>query len=283
MYKNRSYINKRRGGKSSKGVPSNDRNGRNDNKNTKRRQSVGGSWNKMATWYDGMVGSKGHKYHQEYAIPTIMKLLNVKKDQNILDVGCGQGVLRQHITNLGGNYYGVDISENMIKSAIKMHGKNGKGGRFFVGSADSLNLINELQNVVIDTAVFMLSIQDMKPLDKIVSAVAHKLKSGGTLVIFMLHPAFRIPRQSGWGEDKRRKLIYRRVDRYLSEDTIPLNTNIKVKGERITSYFYHRPLSKYFEELFKNNLAVVQLLEISEDKKGYGEFPTFLAIKCTRN
>ena len=233
----------------------------------------------MATWYGGMTGKSGHKYHQDYALPVVLDLLNIKKEEKILDVGCGQGVLYPHVKKSGGVYYGIDISEKMIQMAKKKFPNN---NRFYAESADSINNINELKTTIFDSVVFMLSIQDMDPLDKIISTVAKKLKSSGRLIIFMLHPAFRIPRQSGWGEDKKRKLIYRRVDRYLTENTVPLNTKIKHKGKSVTSYFYHRPLQKYFSEFEKNNLLVSTLLEIPEKKRGYEEFPTFLAIRAIK-
>ena len=36
---------------------------------------------------------------------------------NILDVGCGGGLLCEPLSRLGGNVTGIDVSENAIKSA----------------------------------------------------------------------------------------------------------------------------------------------------------------------
>jgi ubiquinone/menaquinone biosynthesis C-methylase UbiE len=238
------------------------------------------NWNKMANWYDSMVGSQGHKYHQQYAIPTVMKLLKLKPNDKVLDVGCGQGALAPYVKQANGKYCGIDVSKNLIAAAIKRHKKD---GMFVVASATKLLEVKELHELEFEHAVFMLSIQDMDPLDKIINQVAKKLSSGGSIVIFMLHPAFRIPRQSGWGEDKQRKLWFRRVDRYMSANTIPLNTNIRDHGKKITSYFYHRPLQTYFTELKKNGFAVVDLVELAEKKKGYDEFPMFLGLKAIKN
>ncbi len=230
----------------------------------------------MAHWYDTMVGSKGHKFHQEYAIPEVMKLMNLKKGEAVLDIGCGQGALSYYVDRAGGKYTGIDSSPNLINSAKKRHAKE---GFFYIDDAASLKQVSTPE---FDYIVFLLSIQDMDPLDKIISQAAKKLKPKGKIIIFMMHPAFRIPRQSGWGEDKKRKLVYRRVDRYMSEDTIPLNTNVHKGGRSITSYYYHRPLYRYFEEFSKNGLRVDKLHEISENKRDYGEFPTFLALTAVK-
>ncbi len=238
------------------------------------------NWNKMSTWYDGMVGEKGHKYHTDYAIPAVMDMMNLNKSSKVLDVGCGQGALAPYVKRAGGNYFGVDISSNLINAAMKRHKSDGKF--FTVGAAD-ISKLPEIKDIRFDYIVFMLSIQDMDPIETILPDATKLLNANGSLIIFMMHPAFRIPRQSGWGEDKNRKLIYRRVDRYLTTETIPLNTHVVNNGKSITSYFYHRPLSKYFEEFKKCGLRVGDLFEIAEDKKGYAEFPTFLALMLVKS
>lgn len=237
------------------------------------------NWNKISNWYDSMVGDKGHDYHKKYAIPYVLKLLDLKKGNTILDIGCGQGVLAPYIKIEGCGYFGIDSSKNMISSAIKRHGKS---GRFVVGSASEIETIKEINFMNFDSAVFMLSIQDMDPLDKIIKGVSKLIKKNGNLVIFMLHPSFRIPRQSGWIEDKNRKLLSRRVDRYMTEEVIPLDTRVKSGNKSVKSYFYHRPLSDYTKELTKNGWVIESLYEIKEEKEPYNEFPTFLALKCVK-
>ena len=236
------------------------------------------NWNKIATWYDSLVGSEGHRYHQQYAIPTVLKMLEIQQGETILDIGCGQGALAPYVYQKGGKYFGVDISPEMINNALKRHGKEGK---FAVSAATKLSQAS--QDINFESAVFLLSLQDMDHLDKAIYEASLVLKNNGKLVIFMLHPAFRIPRQSGWGEDKKRKLIYRRVDRYKSESTIPLDTNVKEKGRGITSFFYHRPLQDYFDALNNSGFKIDKLTEIYEEgKQQYSEFPMFLALRAIK-
>ena len=62
----------------------------------------------------------------------------------------------------------------------------------------------------------------------------------------MTHPCFRVPRQSGEGWDEQRKLLYRRVDRYLSPLAVPMKA---YAGGRAATWSYHRPLEDYVNGL----------------------------------
>jgi len=56
--------------------------------------------------------------------------LDIKKGDEVLDVGCGAGVLEEYLLSLGASVDGIDIAEEMIKRAVA-DDKN-KGARFFV-------------------------------------------------------------------------------------------------------------------------------------------------------
>ena len=107
------------------------------------------------------------------------------------------------------------------------------------------------------------------------------------MIIFMTHPAFRVPRQSGWGYDQRRKLVYRRVDSYLSSLDVPMRTHFTT-GKTLTRS-YHRPLSYYLNALAEAGIALTHTEEIpineetttsadKSEKRAHREIPLFLAL-----
>lgn len=50
-------------------------------------------WDNVASWYDGWVGQNGSDHHQKLAIPSLLDCLSLDKNTNLLDIGCGTGVL----------------------------------------------------------------------------------------------------------------------------------------------------------------------------------------------
>lgn len=250
------------------------------------------SWDPLAYWYSGWVGKDGSKYHQKIAIPAVMKLLDLKKGEYVLDMGCGQGVLSSYIKKSGGKYVGVDVSEKLIKLAKRYHKEDGE---FFLEDATRLfekSKGSEIKESSFDAVIFLLSIQDMGDLEGAISSAACALKEKGRVVILMLHPCFRIPRQSGWGWDENRKLQFRRIDRYLTPLEVPLK---KFPGKsRGVSKSFHRPLQDYVNTLGKNGFAINKILEIptfekskpstrpqksKAQKMAEQEIPLFLGIK----
>ncbi len=174
------------------------------------------SWERVATWYDGWVGDHGSAYHRQLAIPAMLDLLQPQAGEVILDVGGGQGVLAPYLAEYGAGVTVVDASPKLIAAAKRRHGAAARhavpGGRCAT-PAGSGRASSRPRS---DAAVFILSIQDMDPLEDVVRGVDWALHDRGRVVVLMTHPAFRQPRHSGWGFDEGRKLTYRRIDAYLA-------------------------------------------------------------------
>src|SRR5690625_3325559 len=205
------------------------------------RQPSGSKARRNASWYTGWAGQGGSIYHRRLALPTVMRLADPQRGERLLDVGAGHGVLARPVLKTGADYTGVDFSPKLIEAAQKT---NPRAARFLHGDARRLLELPEVEPASQDIVVFMLSIQDMDPLSEVLEQATRVLKEGGRLVIFMLHPAFRVPRGSGWGVDEQRKLRYRRVAHYLNELAVPMKAFAAAGnvGRRGTTWRFHRPL-----------------------------------------
>lgn len=253
-----------------------------------RRPAAPTSWDPLATWYNGWMGEHGSEHHREVAVPALMRLLRPQPDESILDVGCGQGVLVGPLVRAGARYTGVDASPRLLALARRHHRQE---GRFVLGDARALARLPELEGKAFDAVVFLLSLQDMDPLERVLAEAARVLRRTGRLVLLLTHPAFRIPRQSGWGWDPGRKLVYRRVDRYLTPLPVPLSP-LGGKGAGTVTRSFHRPIGAYINALADAGLRVDRMEEIPAhtlhvegsnaraDSHARKEIPLFLALRA---
>ncbi|HMP41797.1 MAG TPA: class I SAM-dependent methyltransferase, partial [Roseiflexaceae bacterium] len=251
------------------------------------------SWDPVADWYAGWVGEQGSDHHRLVAIPALLDLLQPQRGEAILDVGAGPGVLAPYIADTGATYTGVDASERLLVIARRHHGA---AGRFLAGDATRLAAIPGLQAAAFDAVTFLLSIQDMNPLEAVLRSAAWALRPGGRIVLLLTHPCFRVPRQSGWGWDEERKLRFRRIDRYLTPLAVPMKRyrDRKNADRETATRSFHRPLEAYINGLAAQRLFVEHLREIpstitsdhaslsSAERLAQAEFPLFLALRARR-
>ena len=239
------------------------------------------AWKQVGEWYDGIVSKEGHLYHQTIIFPKLKEWYAFKKEDAILDLGCGQGVLARQLPK-GTYYLGIDLAKPLIEKA-----KTYSSHTFLLG--DVTKYLSLERNDF--THVFMiLSLQNIERGDRAIRMGAKHLKKGGKMVVVLNHPCFRIPRQSSWGIDEEKKWQYRRVDRYYTPLEIPIDIHpSQGKGSKQT-LSYHHPLSTYIEWMVQNGLSITRLEEWLSQKSSTGkwakrenqaraEFPLFLALE----
>lgn len=254
-----------------------------------RRPAARTSWDPVADWYAGWSGAEGSEHHRRLVIPALLDLLAPVAGEQILDIGAGPGVLAPYIAAAGAHYTGVDASPKLLAIARRRHGAC---GRFVEGDATRLSHLPGLSAAAFDGAAFLLSIQDMEPLDAVLHSMAWALCPDGRVVVLMTHPCFRVPRQSGWGWDSGRKLQYRRVDRYLTPLAVPMKAYGGPRPGATRSF--HRPLEAYVNGLAACGLYVDCIRELPAGRPpppsprakavvvANEEIPLFLALRARK-
>lgn len=242
------------------------------------------SWGKVAEWYKGLVEDDS-SYQKQVVLPNLLRILDVQPGERVLDLACGEGIFARELARLGAHVTGVDISPELIGLAKDQGAWN---IRYHIAPADKLP---DVPNSSIDTVIIVLALQNMPDLNSVIQECARVLRSGGRLVCVMNHPAFRIPKSSNWGWDEREHVLYRRVDKYLSEARVLIQMHPGDRPEETTVSF-HRPLQIYFKSFSKHGFLVRRLEEwISNRKSQPGpratgedkarkEFPLFLCIEA---
>ncbi|MEI7512134.1 MAG: class I SAM-dependent methyltransferase [Candidatus Uhrbacteria bacterium] len=246
-------------------------------------------WENVAGWYQDYMGKEGGDFQRDIVFPGAERLLKPVKGGHYLDLACGQGAFSVRLAKETSRLIeGFDASPSLIQAAKKGAPNN---TRFQVGDAIGFAILYQPSSF--DGIVCNLAIQNIDPLGAVFADAARVLKTGGSFVITMNHPAYRQPRQSGWGWDEERKLQYRRVDKYLSSYAMPIVMHPGSAPEEKT-YSYHRPLSVYITELVKYGFVVDALEEWVSNKTSdsgpkakaenvaRAEIPMFLGLRARK-
>jgi len=145
------------------------------------------------------------------------------------------------------------------------------------------------------------AIQNMTPLSPIWQACRTVLKPGGKLIVVMMHPCFRVPKQSDWiWEDRGSGGVGeqgRVIKQYLTSSKVEIQTHPGLaahgKDASATSHF-HRPLQAYVNTMGNAGLLIDHVEEwISHKTSQAGpkkaaldrarkEIPMFLALRAKK-
>ncbi len=105
----------------------------------------------------------------------VIDLITKQPGSSVVDLGCGNGSLTNHIAERGYTVMGIDDSEEMLRLAKKEH----PNLRFIRGNAVSFHL-DEKADVIFSNAVFHWI--DEKDQPTMLSNICRNLKPGGELV-----------------------------------------------------------------------------------------------------
>ncbi len=109
-------------------------------------------------------------------------------------------------------------------------------------------------------AVCILAMQNISDMNATVKEVSRTLKKGGSFIIVLNHPMFRIPKASKWDIDYKSLTWWRSVNSYMTEHKIPIDmTPGKVTKKHTLSF--HRPLQNYVKVMTKYGLYLSHLEE----------------------
>lgn len=263
----------------------------------KKRASRGGAgkseekgWDGVAGWYDKLVGADGSDYHRNVILPAAMDLLAVREGEAVLDLCCGQGVLVRQLLSAGaGRVLGVDASGKLIGAARQRYG--GEKKAVFL-RADAC-ATGDWADGSYAAAACVMAVHDVPDLNGLMCNIVAALKPGGRAAIVMMHPCFRIPKESHWGWDADQKVQYRRLDRYGKAIEIGIQTRPGL-GTDESTVFYHRPLAELISVMGKAGLGVTNCTELFSHRRSQigpfskaehraaEEFPLFLGLAAVK-
>jgi ubiquinone/menaquinone biosynthesis C-methylase UbiE len=217
------------------------------------------SWGSVAKWYDKHL-ENDDTYHSKVVLPNLLRVVDLKKEESLLELGCGQGFFLEKFFENSQKLTGVDLGKDLIKIAKSKNPKI----NFLIGDAEDKEI---LKGQKFDVITIILALQNMKNLNSVVSNLSRLLKEGGRVCIVLNHPAFRIPKKSSWGVDRENKIQYRRIDEYMTESEVSMDMTPGSKKDKIITLSYHRPLQTYSKAFSKEGFGIVKIEEWISHKK----------------
>lgn len=231
------------------------------------------SWHESAEWYQALLAAGAGTYQTDILLPNLMRLVVPKAGMKILDLGCGTGFFARAFAQAGAQVTGLDNGADMIRLAEA----ESRDVEYIQGSADNLS---KFKDKSFDAITIVLAIQNMENLSGVINECSRVLKIGGAVHIVLNHPAFRVPKMSGWEWNRDRSVQFRRIDAYLSESKEKIQMHPGAAPDAYTVSF-HRPLQSYVKILGKAGFGVTRLEEWISNRPG-PKGRTFAALEQSR-
>jgi SAM-dependent methyltransferase len=169
-------------------------------------------------------------------LPALIALLPPPGELTV-DVGCGEGRVARHLTELGHRVVGVDSSPALMKAAL------GADSAFDATVADAARM--PFPDDHFDLAVASLSLMTMDDMPAVVNEVARILRPGGRFCFSIVHPV------NSWGDMG--DIGYFQEVRYSEE--------LERDGAHVTLHDTHRPLAAYFCAVAEAGMVVERVVE----------------------
>ncbi len=244
----------------------------------------GTSWEQSADWYDKIIGAQGSELYQRIVIPRALEMLQPRRQETVLDLGCGQGVFTRAMAECGARVTGLDASASLVQRARRYPSPAASAIRYVTRDAADLHDLGTY-----DAISSILALQNMEHLGQVCLAAARVLRDGGRKPWVMNHPCFRIPKQTSWDYDAEKSIQYRRVDGYSRPRSIPILMHPGREQSETTSSF-HKSLADLMACAFSAGFVLGDLEEWHSDKqsepgprslaenRAREEFPLFMAL-----
>jgi 2-polyprenyl-3-methyl-5-hydroxy-6-metoxy-1,4-benzoquinol methylase len=201
------------------------------------------AWEALAPWWDAEI-ENGDPYHRYLIFPHVLRLLEIKPGQKILDFACGNGALSRRMAALGAHVVGIDVSEAFIQKA-RERSKDLQNLRYQKLDATSeQSLLHLAQQEKFNTVICSMALHDIPTLEPLIHALPKLLTPGGMFIFTVPHPCFNSGeiQLNFFGETPS---ITRST--YIKPQHLEMHSK---KNQPIKQHMFHRSLSELLGKFF---------------------------------
>jgi SAM-dependent methyltransferase len=209
-------------------------------------------WDQNASFWVQIIRENRDKYRTELTDPAMLQAIGRPEGLAVLDAGCGEGYLARILASKGATVTGIDSSARLIDSARTQNLTGALPTSFDVGSVDNLPYQNDAFDLVVCNHLF----NDLRDPSKAIGEFARVLRSGGHLIVLMLHPCF-------YNKHSERDQATNGLLASSYFDVRSIEQHFEVDGltSPAANTAWFRPLEYYTEQLRNSRFAITGLTE----------------------
>jgi 2-polyprenyl-3-methyl-5-hydroxy-6-metoxy-1,4-benzoquinol methylase len=232
-------------------------------------------WEQNAAFWDEHM-KEANDFQRLLVNPTTERLLDLKENELILEIACGNGSFARRLTALGARVVAFDFSPTFIELARARTTENTQQIEYAMIDATDREQMLCLGEGRFDAAVCNMAVMDMAAIDPVLEAVRRLLKPGGRFVFSVMHPCFN---SVGNGkiieeEDREGILVTRHKVSVQAYITPQAARGLGVIGQPVPHYYFHRPLSALLKRCFQAGFVIDGLEEPVFPAGSQGRRPT---------
>ena len=220
-------------------------------------------WNQNATFWDEYM-CEGGSFQRILIGPTTERLLNLRPDERVLDVACGNGAFARRMAALGARVVACDFAETFIERAKARTSEHTDRIVYQVIDATDEAALLALGKQAFDAAVCTMGLMDMPEIAPLMSALSQLLKPHARFVFSIMHPCFNSTagmKMVVEEEDRDGELVVVHAIKISQYATPGTHKGLGLIGQPAPQYYFHRPLNMLFDECFRAGFVLDALAE----------------------
>lgn len=232
------------------------------------QQQVQDIWNQNAAFWDQRGGDNGLIMQRTLIAPVTERLLDLKRDERVLDIACGNGAFARRLAQLGARVVACDLAEKFIERAKARTTENADRIDYRVIDATNATALRALGKQSFDAAVCTMAVMDMPEIEPMFCAVRQLLKPNARFVFSTVHPCFN----SGQGmkklieeEDKDGEIVDVYAIKISNYATPKTYKGLGIFGQPVPQYYFHRSLSDLLGACFRAGFVIDAMEEPTFD------------------
>jgi 2-polyprenyl-3-methyl-5-hydroxy-6-metoxy-1,4-benzoquinol methylase len=220
------------------------------------------AWNANAAFWDERMG-EGNDFVEMLTWPPTERLLGLKKDERVLDIGCGNGLTSRRLAAMGAKVTAVDFAEEMIARAVERTIEYADRIKYLVLDATDQTALLALGEGRFGAAICAMALFDMAEIKPLFHALARLLRPGGRFVFSVIHPCFNNAQMAHVAEmeDRDGEIVTVYSVKIYGYMTPTMARGAAIAGQPKPQLYFHRPLQELFHAGFEAGFVMDGLEE----------------------